>query len=79
MISSKIIVSLFEFTVLKSLGFESGIGQELSEQLGAVLIAPKVPTNVKQIETQIDEEGIHFEVEYDEENSAAVYVAGQEQ
>ncbi|OGF74023.1 hypothetical protein A3J56_01640 [Candidatus Giovannonibacteria bacterium RIFCSPHIGHO2_02_FULL_46_20] len=62
-----------------STGFEGGIGQELSRLLGATVIAPKQDTNIKKIETQIDENGVHFGVEYFEEKSQAVYYAGQKQ
>ena len=62
-----------------STGFENGIGQELSRLLGATVIAPKQDASIKEIETQIDDEGIYFGVKYHEEKSEAVYRAGQKQ
>ena len=48
-----------------STGAESGIGQELSKVLGAKIIAPSVPVNLKNIEAILTSEGIDFKVEYD--------------
>jgi hypothetical protein len=67
-----------------STGAEGGIGQELSRVLGAKVIAPQVPTNLKNINAALTEDGIDFDIEYDktptagsDQESAGVYSRGE--
>lgn len=64
-----------------STGAEGGIGQELSKVLGAKVIAPKVPSGIKNIDAIISDDGIDFDVEYrsrDKQNDISkVYSAGE--
>ena len=63
-----------------STGTEGGIGQQLSEMMGARVIAPKIPTNIVSINSSIDNEGkLRFDVKYMEEEAASSYLAGQKQ
>lgn len=65
-----------------STGAEGGIGQELSKALGAKVIAPSVPTSLKNIVAFITRKGIDFSIEYstkeEEEDIRKVYLAGEE-
>lgn len=61
-----------------STGTEGGIGQQLSEMMGAKVIAPEIPTNISSINSTIDSEGkVTFTVKYVEEQAAKSYLAGQ--
>ncbi len=64
-----------------STGAEGGIGQELSKVLGAKIIAPSVPTGLKNIEAILTSEGIDFKVEYSSKDESQdigkVYSGGE--
>lgn len=47
-----------------STGAEKGIGQKLSETLGAKVIAPKVPTNLRHADVSLNERELVFKVTY---------------
>ena len=60
-----------------STGVESGIGQELSEMLGAKVIAPKIPTSLSGIYATKDDKGkFVFDAEYHEQDSKNSYAQG---
>ena len=64
-----------------STGAEGGIGQELSKALDVKIIAPSVPTNLKNIDAILTSEGIDFKVEYETKDQSQdigkVYSAGE--
>jgi hypothetical protein len=47
-----------------STGKEGGIGQQLSEALGIKVIAPKEPTSIGRIKSNLDNDRVDFDVEY---------------
>ena len=60
-----------------STGTQEGIGQQLSEMMGAKVIAPEIPTNIKSIRARTDQEGkLLINVEYQNEGAERLYVAG---
>ncbi len=64
-----------------STGAEGGIGQKLSKILGAKIIAPDVPTNLKSIEADLTNENIDFKVTYgtkdEQQDIGRVYLDGK--
>lgn len=64
-----------------STGADKGIGQKLSEIMGAKVIAPKVPTSISKYQVGKRKGGkFRFNAEYtkDEGDTKSVYVGGQE-
>lgn len=59
-----------------STGKEGGIGQKLSEVLGARVIAPDIPTNIESLRATINNGNILFQVKYGEPGVARTYHAG---
>jgi hypothetical protein len=61
-----------------STGAESGIGQEMSEMMGATVIAPDIPTGLSGINVQFNEAGKPaFDVKYGNDNVRKLYIKGK--
>ncbi len=64
-----------------STGVDRGIGQKLSKVMGAKVIAPRVPTNIQEIQVGRRRKGkFRFNAKYEseEKDTKSVYVAGAE-
>lgn len=63
-----------------STGTNEGIGQQLSEMMGAKVTAPEIPTNIKTLRATIDQNGkLLFDVKYQDEGTEKSYLAGAPQ
>ena len=60
-----------------STGADKGIGEKLSETLGARVVAPDRPTNINRIKVMVSRKGLYFDVEYREEESKKVFSEGK--
>jgi len=61
-----------------STGAQYGIAEQLSDEMGATVIAPDEPTNINSIRATIKDDGkISFAVEYVKKETTQVYVGGK--
>ena len=59
-----------------STGVEGGIGQELSQVMGANVLAPKTPTNIHTLRSEVKDSRISLKAEFQDRDSLQRFVAG---
>ena len=61
-----------------STGADRGIGEKLSEVMGAKVIAPDRPTNLNDIKVLKKGDSLRFKIEYSEAGAAKTFKAAKE-
>ena len=60
-----------------SAGVDKGIGEKLSKETGATVIAPDIPTNISSISIEEKDGRLNFDVKYRDEESRRVFNRGE--